>query len=170
MLAALLAPDAGALPPVPGAVLWVDASTLSTGTFDAASIAVTNLGTQGGTFSAGPYSVNATGINGKPALEFDGTDDYLQSTNAYSNSGTYLKTSSDSSSASAGSSGSFGITSTVLGSRQRPLPTSENNYAQSISAKSSSTTAPCRIRNGWRWRRTWQRSGGLFPNRFEAAC
>ena len=59
MLAALLAPDAGALPPVPGAVLWVDVSTLSTGTFDAASIAVTNLGTQGGTFSAGPYSVNA---------------------------------------------------------------------------------------------------------------
>jgi len=76
--------------PVTGAVLWVDASTLSAGSFDAATTPVNNLGTRGGSFNAGPYSVNATGINGKPALQFDGIDDYLKSTDAYANSGNVL--------------------------------------------------------------------------------
>ena len=88
MLAGLLAPDAGATP-VPGAVLWVDASTLAGA--DGSTVSnLANLGTGGGTFSSGSCTLNTSGINGKKALEFDGTDDYLRSTTAYANSGNVL--------------------------------------------------------------------------------
>ena len=89
MLAALLAPDAGALPPAP--VLWVDASTLATGAnIDAATTPVSNLGSQGGSFNVGTYDVEASGIGNLNTLKFNGANQYLKSMNAYSNSGTEL--------------------------------------------------------------------------------
>lgn len=77
-------------PPVSGAVLWIDGSVLSAGSYDASTTPVTNLGTQGGSFTSGPYAVEAAVINGKNALKFDGVDDYLKSVNAYTNTGTAL--------------------------------------------------------------------------------
>ena len=78
-------------PPVAGAVLWVDASTLATGTgINAATTPVANLGSQGGTFDVGGYSVVASGIGTRNALRFDRVTQYLKSTNAYTNNGTTL--------------------------------------------------------------------------------
>jgi hypothetical protein len=86
-----LASNASVTAQLAGAVLWVDASTLSAGSYDAAATPVNNLGTQGGSFSTGTYSVNATAINGKPALQFNGTSDFLSSTTAYTyNNGNVL--------------------------------------------------------------------------------
>ena len=81
----------GAAPPVAGAVLWVDASTLATGTgISAATTPVANLGSQGGTFNVGGYDVVASGIGTQNALRFNGTSQYLSSTNAYTNTGTTM--------------------------------------------------------------------------------
>jgi hypothetical protein len=83
--------DVASLPPVSGYVLWVDASVLATGTgINAATTPVSNLGSQGGSFNSGGYDVVASGIGSKNALKFNGTDQHLLSTNAYSNSGTTL--------------------------------------------------------------------------------
>ena len=83
--------SAGAAPPVAGAVLWVNASTLATGTgINAATTAVANLGSQGGTFNVGGYDVVASGIGTQNAFRFNGTSQYLSSTNAYTNTGTTL--------------------------------------------------------------------------------
>jgi len=83
--------SAGAAPPVAGAILWVDASTLATGTgINAATTSVANLGSQGGTFNDGGYDVVANGIGTQNALRFNGTTQYLKSTNAYTNTGTTL--------------------------------------------------------------------------------
>jgi hypothetical protein len=77
--------------PVAGAVLWVDASILGTGSgLNASTTPISNLGSQGGSFNVGTYDVVASAIGGKTALKFDGTDDYLLSTNAYSNTGTKM--------------------------------------------------------------------------------
>jgi hypothetical protein len=79
----------GAAPPVAGAVLWVDASTLATGTgINAATTPVANLGSQGGSFNVGGYDVVANGIGTQNAFRFNGTSQYLKSTNAYTNTGT----------------------------------------------------------------------------------
>jgi hypothetical protein len=82
----------GAAPPVAGAVLWVDASTLTTGTgISAATTSVANLGSQGGSFNIGVYDVVANGISTQNALRFNGAAGrYLKSTNAYTNTGTTL--------------------------------------------------------------------------------
>jgi hypothetical protein len=82
----------GAAPPVAGAVLWVDASTLATGTgISAATTPVANLGSQGGSFNIGVYDVVANGISTQNALRFNGAAGrYLKSTNAYTNTGTTL--------------------------------------------------------------------------------
>ena len=78
-------------PPVAGAILWVDASTLATGTgINAATTAVLNLGSQDGTFNLGGYDVVSNGIGSKNALRFNGTNQYLRSTDAYTNTGTAL--------------------------------------------------------------------------------
>ena len=78
-------------PPVAGAVLWVDASTLATGTgINAATTPVANLGSQGGSFNVGGYDVVANGIGTQKALRFDRVTQYLKSTNAYTNTGTTL--------------------------------------------------------------------------------
>jgi hypothetical protein len=83
--------DISSLPPVAGYVLWVDASGLATGTgINAATTPVSNLGSQGGSFNSGGYDVVASGIGTKNALKFNGTDQHLLSTDAYSNSGTTL--------------------------------------------------------------------------------
>jgi len=83
--------SAGAAPPVAGAILWVDASTLATGTaINAATTPVANLGSQGGTFNVGGYDVVASGIGTQNALRFDRITQYLKSTNAYTNTGTTL--------------------------------------------------------------------------------
>lgn len=83
--------SAGAAPPVAGAVLWIDASILATGTgINAATTSVANLGSQGGTFNVGGYDVVANGIGTQNALRFNGTNQYLKSTNAYTNTGTTL--------------------------------------------------------------------------------
>ena len=77
--------------PVSGAVLHIDASLLGTGTgINAATTPVSNLGSQGGSFNSGIYDVVASGISSKNALKFNGTDQHLKSTNAYSNTGTTL--------------------------------------------------------------------------------
>ena len=77
--------------PVSGYVLWIDASGLATGTgINAATTPVSNLGSQGGSFNSGGYDVVASGIGTKNALKFNGTDQHLLTTNAYSNSGTTL--------------------------------------------------------------------------------
>ena len=74
--------------PVSGYVLWVDASGLTTGTgINAATTPVSNLGSQGGSFNSGTYDVTASAIGGKTALKFNGSSQYLKSTNAYTNSG-----------------------------------------------------------------------------------
>ena len=81
----------GAAPPVAGAVLWVDASTLATGTgVSAVTTPVTNIGSQGGTFNDGAYDVVSNGIGSNNALRFNGTNQYLRSTNAYTNTGATL--------------------------------------------------------------------------------
>ena len=81
----------GAAPPVAGAVLWVNASTLATGTvINAATTPVANLGSQGGTFNVGEYDVIANGIGTQNALRFEREVQYLKSTNAYTNTGTTL--------------------------------------------------------------------------------
>jgi hypothetical protein len=81
----------GAAPPVAGAVLWVDASLLATGTgVSAVTTPVTNIGSQGGTFNDGAYDVVANGIGAQNALRFNGTSQYLRSTNAYTNTGTTM--------------------------------------------------------------------------------
>jgi hypothetical protein len=78
-------------PPVAGAVLWVDASTLATGTaINAATTPVANLGSQGGTFNIGGYDVVANGIGTQNAFRFDRVTQHLKSTNAYTNTGTTL--------------------------------------------------------------------------------
>jgi len=83
--------DVASLPPVSGYVLWVDASGLATGTgINAATTAVSNLGSGGGSFNVGNYDVVASDIGSLNALKFNGTSQYLKSTNAYSNSGTAL--------------------------------------------------------------------------------
>jgi hypothetical protein len=77
--------------PVSGAVLHIDASLLGTGTgINAATTPVSNLGSQGGSFNSGGYDVEASGIGTKNALKFNGTDQHLLSTDAYTNTGTTL--------------------------------------------------------------------------------
>ena len=77
--------------PVSGAVLHIDASLLGTGTgINAVTTPVANLGSQGGSFDVGGYDVVASAIGGKNALKFNGTDQYIKSTNAYTNSGTTM--------------------------------------------------------------------------------
>lgn len=81
----------GSTPPVAGYVLWIDASGLGTGTgIDASTTPVSNAGSQGGSFNVGTYDVVASAIGGKTALKFDGSSQYLKSTNAYTNTGTAL--------------------------------------------------------------------------------
>jgi hypothetical protein len=77
--------------PVSGAVLHIDASLLGTGTgINAATTPVLNFGSQGGSFNDGTYDVTASAIGGKTALKFNGSSQYIKSTNAYTNSGTAL--------------------------------------------------------------------------------
>ena len=76
---------------VSGAVLRVDASTLNTGTgINAATTAVSNLGSGGGSFNVGNYDVEASGIGTKNAFKFNGSNQWLESTNAMTNTGTAL--------------------------------------------------------------------------------
>ena len=77
--------------PVSGYVLWVDASVLATGTgINAATTAVNNLGSGGGSFNVGNYDVEASGIGTKNAFKFNGSNQWLESTNAMTNTGTAL--------------------------------------------------------------------------------